>query len=94
MWSVLRELRRSKSVFSMKFYPLLLQRFQLGDLLLERRANASLLACGLVERGQLRQIATVTRVDFREALAGLHQDALRFANFAMDRGEMLLDRRH
>jgi hypothetical protein len=78
----------------MKFYPLLLQRFQLGDLLLERRANASLLACGLVERGQLRQIATVTRVDFREALAGLHQDALRFANFAMDRGEVLLDRRH
>jgi hypothetical protein len=36
----------------------------------------------------------VTRVDLGDVLAGLRQCALGFANFGLDRGEVLLDRRH
>ena len=78
----------------MKLYPLLLQRFEFGNLLLERRADTSLLACGLVHRGQPRQITGMTRVDLRNTLARLRHYALGFANPGLDHGEVLLDKCH
>ena len=71
----------------------MLQSLQFGNLLLERRAHASLLAGCLVERRQLRQVAGMTRVDLCDALAGLVQCPLGVANLGLDRGKMLLDRR-
>jgi hypothetical protein len=74
--------------------PVLFQSLEFRDLLLQRRAQASLLAGSLVLCRQLRQFTGVAPVDLANGLPCLRQCVLRFENPTLDGCEVFLDRRH